>query len=82
MALVGCGGLTWAFKFEKKKDEIGREIPIEWRKTNEMLIVKPDEFAFQCRPRSEKHGNMVQEAWRDAKESDPHAQEKRGEGKV
>lgn len=72
MALVGCGGLAWTFKLKKKRDEIGREIPIAWRATNEMLIVKPDEFAFECRPRSEQHGEMVREAWKKAREEDPH----------
>lgn len=75
MAIVGCGGLAWAFTFGKKRDGIGRQIPIEWRKTNELLIVKPDEFAFECKPRSERHAVVVREAWREAKEMDPHRRE-------
>lgn len=75
MAIIGCGGLAWAFTFSKKRDEIGRETPIEWRKTNELLIVKPDAFAFECKPRSERHAEMVREAWGEAREMDPHQRE-------
>lgn len=57
------GGLAWAFDIGKKKDDLGREIPVPLAKYTSLLIAKPERFEFELTPVSEERLRGVMEDW-------------------
>ena len=44
------GGLAWGFEISRKKDVFGREVYVSADEYTSLLIAKPEEFEFECRP--------------------------------
>ncbi|KAF2654209.1 cytochrome P450, partial [Lophiostoma macrostomum CBS 122681] len=59
--------LLWAFRIEPERDGDGREVQIEGRYREE-LLVQPEPFRVRFVPRSEVHVRVVQEGYRASRE--------------
>lgn len=65
--VVACGALCWAFDLKKKIDPAtGREIEIDYMKSNSLLIVKPDAFQMAFHPRTEERKQLILRQWEEA----------------
>lgn len=70
--IVGIGGIAWACNISAKKDVNGRGIPANPTDFSELLITRPEPFAFDIVPRSEKKALQIEENFQDAMRNDPH----------
>jgi len=69
--LLACGALCWGFHMRKKVDpSAGLEIDIDLNASNSLLIIKPDDFKMEFRPRSLEKKEMMEEQWIVAEETD------------
>lgn len=69
--LVACGGVCWAYNLTHKIDSVTQQrIEIDTKKSNSLLIVKPDPFQMDFVPRNEKRQDDVVRLWRDAEAKD------------
>ncbi|KAH6665609.1 putative O-methylsterigmatocystin oxidoreductase [Halenospora varia] len=88
--LVACGALCWGFTMKKKVGADGRLIDIDLKKSNSLLIVKPDPFEMAFEPRSAEKNAEITKNWESASRKDQedraaflaNARKKRGEGVV
>ena len=69
--IVACGAILWAFNIKKKVDPVtGKEIEIDTKASNSLLIVKPDVYSMAFEPRSEKRRAEVEENWAESDKRD------------
>jgi len=69
--IIACGAIMWAFNLKKKVDPAtGKEIFIDSKISNSLLIVKPDPFSMAFEPRSEKKKLEIEEQWAEADAKD------------
>lgn len=69
--LVACGGIAWGFDLTHKKDPVtGAKINIDSKKSNSLLIVKPDPWQASILPRSEKKKQAMIDFWDTAEAQD------------
>lgn len=62
--LIACGALCWAFNLKYKVDPAtGEDIPIDDKKSNSLLIIKPDPYEMAFEPRSEERRQLVLDLW-------------------
>lgn len=64
---LGIARLLWAFKFERERDENGREIIPDIERLTEGAAVLPETFLAKITVRSEEKARVVREQWREAK---------------
>jgi hypothetical protein len=60
-----CGAIAWAFNLRKKVDENGREIELKDMEYSNLLISKPDIFAFELSVRDEAKKQKVVAMWEE-----------------
>lgn len=74
--LVACGAVCWAFDMAHKIDSVtGKAIEIDTRKSNSLLIVKPDPWQMAFTPRSEQKRRAVVKMWKEAEAQDKEERE-------
>lgn len=49
--LLSCGGIAWGFDINFKYTPEGEKIDVPTDKSNSLLIIKPDKFSIDIRPR-------------------------------
>lgn len=60
--------MLWAFNLDKAVDTEGREITPDQDALTDGFLVQPVPFPAKITPRSEKHADIVREAWQEAQE--------------
>lgn len=69
--LVACGSIAWGFNLTYKTDpKTGRKVEIDTKKSNSLLIVKPDPWQASILPRSEEKKRAMIEIWETADAQD------------
>jgi cytochrome P450 len=69
MLFVGCGGIAWGFDLSKKVDPVtGEEIYVPDNDYNSLLLVRPEPFEFEMKPRTEKHAKAIEQQYREVQE--------------
>lgn len=69
--IVACGAILWAFNLKKKVDPLtGKEIDIDTKASNSLLIVKPDKYSMAFEPRSEKRRQEIIDNWTESETRD------------
>lgn len=74
--LVACGCVVWGFNMDYKIDPAtGRKVNIDTKKSNSLLIVKPDPWQMSITPRSDKKRQAMIDLWTaaEAKENEEKA---------
>jgi hypothetical protein len=67
--LIACGTLCWAYNISFKLDPVsGKEIEISPEKTNWLLIIKPDPWELDFRPRNQSRKQDILNLWLHAEE--------------
>jgi len=74
--MLACGGLAWSFTMKHKVGPDGKDINIDYMKSNSLLIVKPDPFQMAFEPRSATRKQQILQNWSDAEAKD--LEERRG----
>ena len=74
--LLACGALAWSFTMKHKVGPDGKDINIDYMKSNSLLIVKPDPFQMAFEPRSATRKQQILQNWADAEAKD--LEERRG----
>lgn len=65
--LVACGAVCWAFDLAHQIDPVtGKTVKIDTKKSNSLLIVKPDPFEMSITVRNEKKREAVINMWKRA----------------
>lgn len=59
--LLACGGIAWGFDIGFKYTPEGEKIDVPTDKSNSLLIIKPDLFSIDIRPRVGMEGRIVGE---------------------
>lgn len=68
---VACGALMWGFNLKHKIDPTtGKEIPIDIKKSNSLLIIKPDPWQMVFEPRSANRKQQIVDAWLESEAKD------------
>lgn len=65
--MSACGAIAWGFDL-KKRDVESKPDPKGY---TSLLIVKPEPFNFELKPRSEERVKLIYDNWRTAKAEDP-----------
>jgi cytochrome P450 len=78
--LLGCGGITWGFDLGFKTDKDGNKIDVPTDKSNSLLIIRPDKFEMDVKPRSKSRAKEIADAWHRASEADRESRESYGQG--
>lgn len=74
--LVACGGIVWGFDLTFKTDPVsGRKVDIDTKKSNSLLIVKPDPWQASILPRSEHKKAAIVNMWETAEARDKESRE-------
>jgi hypothetical protein len=68
--LLGCGGITWGFDIGFKVDADGNKIDVPTDKSNSLLIIRPDKFEMDIKPRSEERKKDIVDQWRRSEVTD------------
>ena len=61
--------ILWAFRFEKAVDATGNSITPDINNLTQGLFVLPAPFQSVIKPRSEKHAEMIRQAWSECEET-------------
>ncbi|TID17983.1 cytochrome P450 [Venturia nashicola] len=59
--LLACGGIAWGFDIGFKYTAEGEKIDVPTDKSNSLLIIKPDKFEIDIRPRKGCEGRIIEE---------------------
>ncbi|KAI0004845.1 cytochrome P450 [Xylariaceae sp. FL0662B] len=74
---VACGALSWCFNLKPRQDPVtGRNIPIPHNKSNSLLIIKPDPFQMDFKPRSEARAQEARRLWIESDTKDRRERDK------
>lgn len=65
-----CSAVIWAFSLERAYDVDGKAIPIKAYDYSTLLISRPLQFAFECKPRSAEKREQIVRQWDEARRSD------------
>lgn len=80
--LLALGGIAWGFDIGFKYTPEGEKIDVPTDKSNSLLIIKPDKFSIDIRPRMGREGDIGREFW-EAEEVNERSQRECGkEGEV
>lgn len=65
--IVACGAVLWGFNLSKKIDPVTKkEIEIDTKASNSLLIVKPNVYQMGIHPRSEKRRQQIVDGWEES----------------
>lgn len=75
--LLACGGIAWGFDIGFKYTPEGEKIDVPTDKSNSLLIIKPDKFEIDIRPREGRMGGIIAE-WEKAEEENERSKRECG----
>jgi hypothetical protein len=68
--LLACGGIAWGFDINFKYTADGEKIDVPTDQSNSLLIIKPDRFEIDIKPRSEARLQDIIGEYEAAEEAD------------